>query len=79
MYEKGLETDKKALAVIHELGLKEGQQISENDLCTLVQAVYGENSDAVLADLLSSVHFKTIYAVDLKAKRDDADLLSEKP
>jgi hypothetical protein len=63
--------------VIEDLGLKEGQQISEDDLCTLVQATYGEVSDAVLNDLFASVYIKKIYVIDLKAKRDESELLSE--
>ncbi|MCW4029928.1 MAG: hypothetical protein NWE92_09825 [Candidatus Bathyarchaeota archaeon] len=62
-----MENDKKALAVIQDLGLKDGQQVSEDDLLTVVKAYYGDNHPEVMSDLLNSPYFKTVYIVDLKA------------
>jgi hypothetical protein len=36
--------DEAALRLIHELGLKNNQQISEDDLCTVVKALYPKDT-----------------------------------
>ncbi|MCW4030135.1 MAG: hypothetical protein NWE92_10880 [Candidatus Bathyarchaeota archaeon] len=62
-----MENNKKALAVMDDLGLKDGQQINEDDLLTVVKAYYGDKYPEVMSDLLNSPYFKTVYVVDLKA------------
>lgn len=62
-----MENNKKALAVIEDLGLKDGQQINEDDLLTVVKSYYGDKYPEVMSDLLNSPYFKTVYVVDLKA------------
>jgi hypothetical protein len=75
VYEIDKESDRKARAVIKDLGLRDKQQVNSEDLYRLVKVIYGSACEVVLADLLDSVHLKTVYVIDLKAKRDESDLI----
>jgi hypothetical protein len=59
------ETDKVALKLIDELGLKDKQQISEDDILTVVKALYPEDYQAKLETLLNSKYFNAFYVIDL--------------
>jgi hypothetical protein len=59
------EADEAALRLIRELGLKNNQQISEDDLCTVVKALYPKEYQTKLEALLNSKYLKTYYTVDL--------------
>jgi hypothetical protein len=56
--------DEAALRLIHELGLKNNQQISEDDLCTVVKALYPKEYQTKLEALLNSKYLKAYYTVD---------------
>ena len=60
------ETDGAALKIIAELRLKNNQQISEDDLVTVVKTLYPEDYQEKLEALLNSRYMKAIYIVDLK-------------
>jgi hypothetical protein len=68
-----MQDDRKALLVIKDLGLKDGQQVTEDDLLTVVRAYYGDKCDEVLSDLLNSIYFKTVYVINLKAQPDSSN------
>jgi hypothetical protein len=60
------DADQGALKIIRELGLKDNQQISEDDLCTVVAALYPEEYQTKLEALLNSKYLKAYYTVDLR-------------
>lgn len=68
-----MQDDRKALAVIKDLGLKDRQQVTEDDLLTVVKAYYGDKYPEALSDLLNSIYFKTVYVIDLKSKPDSSN------
>jgi hypothetical protein len=55
-----------ALRIINELGLNNTQQISEDDLCTVVKALYRKEYQTKLEALLNSKYLKAYYTVDLR-------------
>ncbi len=55
-----------ALRLIREVGLKNNQRISEDDLCTVVAAFYPEECQTILEALLNSKYLKTYYSIDLR-------------
>ncbi len=57
--------DEAALRLIRELGLKNNQQISEDDLCTVVAALYPKEYQTKLEALLNSKYLKAYYTVNL--------------
>jgi len=57
--------DEAVLRLISELGLKNNQQISEDDLCTVVAALYPKEYQTKLEALLNSKCLKAYYTVDL--------------
>ncbi len=58
--------DETALKIIHELGLKNNQQISEEDLYTITKALYPKEYQTKLETLLNSKYLKAYYTVDLR-------------
>jgi hypothetical protein len=56
----------KCFKIMHELGLKDNQQINEDDLCTVVAALYPEEYQTKLETLLNSKHLKAHYTIDLR-------------
>jgi hypothetical protein len=58
--------DEAALRIIRELGLQNNQQISEEDLCTVVKALYPKEYQTKLEALLNSKYLKAYYTVDLR-------------
>jgi hypothetical protein len=58
--------DDAALKIIRELGLQNNQQISEDDLCTVVKALYPKEYQTKLEALLNSKYLKAYYTVDLR-------------
>lgn len=58
-------TDKVALEVIGELGLKNKQQISEDDLLTVVKSLYPDDYQDKLEALLNSKYLRAYYIIDL--------------
>jgi hypothetical protein len=59
------DADEAALKIIRELDLKNNQQISEDDLCTVVKALYPKEYQTKLEALLNSKYLKAYYTVDL--------------
>jgi glycerol-3-phosphate dehydrogenase len=57
--------NKLLLGLIRELGLKDNQQISEDDLCTVVKALYPKEYQTKLEALLNSKYLKAYYTDDL--------------
>lgn len=57
--------DEAALRLIRELNLSDNQQISEDDLCTVVEALYPKEYQTKLEALLNSKYLKAYYTVDL--------------
>jgi len=49
------EADEAVLRIIHESGLKNHQQISENDLCTVIKALYLDNHVCSISHFLKFV------------------------
>jgi glycerol-3-phosphate dehydrogenase len=60
------DADEPALRIIRELGLKNNQQISEDDLCTVVAALYPKEYQTKIEALLNSKYLKAYYTVDLR-------------
>ena len=58
--------DEAALRIIRELGLKNSQQISEDDLCTVVKALYPKEYQTKLEALLNSKYLKAYYTIDVR-------------
>jgi hypothetical protein len=61
------DADEAALKIISELGLKNNQQISEDDLCTVVKALYPKEYQTKLETLLNSKYLKAYYTIELYA------------
>jgi hypothetical protein len=59
------EVDEAALKIIRALGLKNNQQISEDDLSTVIKALYPKEYQTKLEALLNSKYLKAHYTVDL--------------
>ncbi len=76
VHELGVKIDQEALKIIKELGLKDKQQITEDDLVVVTRAKYPNDYDKKLNCLLASKYFDTFYILDLTAKRDDSDSFS---
>jgi hypothetical protein len=57
------DADEAALKIIRELGLKDNQQISEDDLCTVVKALYPKEYQTKLEALLNSKYLKAYYTI----------------
>ncbi|MCW4024947.1 MAG: hypothetical protein NWF01_07935 [Candidatus Bathyarchaeota archaeon] len=75
IHEIGKKTDRAALKIIKKLGLKDKQAISEDELLVVVKVFYPEDYAYKMNILLESKYFKTVYFLDLKAKRDDSELI----
>jgi len=70
-------SDKTALKIIKELGLKDKQRISDHELFTIVKAIYPDNYDLRMNILYNCKYLSTIFVVDLKAERNDNDLIAD--
>jgi hypothetical protein len=58
--------DEAALRLIDELGLKNNKHISEDDLYTIVKALYPKEYQTKLETLLNSKYLQAYYIVDLR-------------
>jgi hypothetical protein len=58
--------DEAALTIIHELGLKHNQQISEEELYTATKALYPKTYQTKLEALLNSNYMQAYYIVNLR-------------
>jgi hypothetical protein len=58
--------DEAALKIIRALGLQNNQQISEDDLCTVVKALYPKEYQTKLEALLNSNYLQAYYIVNLR-------------
>jgi len=77
VHEINEKSDKTALKIIKELGLKDKQQISDHELFTIVKAIYPDDYDLKMNILYNCKYLSTIFIVDLKAERNDDDLLED--
>jgi hypothetical protein len=50
--------------------LKNNQQISEDDLCTVVAALYLKEYQTKLEALLNSKYLKTYYAIEIRIRAE---------
>jgi hypothetical protein len=75
VHEIEIQSDRVALKYLKKLGLKDKQLVNEDELVTIVQAMYPDNYDVIVNVLMNSVYLKWHFVVDLKAKRDSSDLL----
>jgi hypothetical protein len=60
------EADEAVLKIIHELGLKHNQQISEEELYTVTKALYPKTYQTKLETLLNSKYMQAYYIVNLR-------------
>jgi hypothetical protein len=58
--------DEAALKIIHELGLKNNQQISEEDLYTITKTLYPKEYQTKLEAMLNSKYLQAYYIVNLR-------------